>query len=76
MLEPCAVKVASTVLRRGVGCEADFLSDNQHVMGREEGLTDVQKNDLEIIKRKYKNIMDIITYDDLIRKIKNIIASY
>ena len=28
MLEPCAVKVASTVPRRGVGCEAGFLSDN------------------------------------------------
>jgi len=28
MLEPCAVKVASTVLRRGDGCEAVFLSDN------------------------------------------------
>ena len=29
MLEPCAVKVASTVLRRGDGCEAVFLSDCQ-----------------------------------------------
>jgi hypothetical protein len=45
-------------------------------MGREKGLSDVQKNDLEIIKRKYKNIMDIITYDDLIRRIKNIIESH
>ena len=27
MLEPCAVKVASTVLRRGDGYEAVFLSD-------------------------------------------------
>jgi hypothetical protein len=27
MLEPCAVKVASTVPRRGVGCEAGSLSD-------------------------------------------------
>ncbi|MFK5937030.1 MAG: DUF4263 domain-containing protein [Sulfurimonas sp.] len=45
-------------------------------MGREDGLTDIQKNDLKIIKRKYKNILDIITYDDLIKRVKNIIASY
>ena len=28
MLEPCAVKVASTVLRRGLHREMGFLSDN------------------------------------------------
>ena len=28
MLEPCAVKVASTVLRRGSDCEVTSLSDN------------------------------------------------
>lgn len=28
MLEPCAVKVASTVLRRGDDCEAVLLSDD------------------------------------------------
>ena len=27
MLEPCAVKVARAVLRRGVDCEINFLSD-------------------------------------------------
>ena len=29
MLEPYAVKVASTVLRRGCHCEVMFLSDNE-----------------------------------------------
>ena len=31
--------------------------------------------DLEIIKRKYANMMDIMTYDDLLRRLANIIAS-
>ena len=30
MLEPCAVKVASTVLRRGLHREMGFLSDNNY----------------------------------------------
>ena len=34
-----------------------------------------QQLDLEIIKRKYANIMDILTYDDLLRRLDNIIAS-
>ena len=34
-----------------------------------------QAFDLEVIKRKYANIMDIITYDDLLRRLDNIIAS-
>jgi hypothetical protein len=34
-----------------------------------------QTFDLEVIKRKYANMMDIITYDDLLRRLDNIIAS-
>ncbi len=34
-----------------------------------------QKFDLEVIKRKYANMMDILTYDDLLRRLDNIIAS-
>jgi hypothetical protein len=34
-----------------------------------------QAFDLEVIKRKYMNMMDIITYDDLLRRFDNIIAS-
>lgn len=40
------------------------------IMGRESGLNSDQLNDLEIIKRKYKNVVDIITYDDLIKRIQ------
>lgn len=38
-------------------------------------LTDSQWFDLEVIKRKYANMMDIVTYDDLLRRLDRIIAS-
>ncbi len=38
-------------------------------------LTDNQSFDLEVIKRKYANMMDIVTYDDLLRRLDRIIAS-
>jgi hypothetical protein len=34
-----------------------------------------QAFDLDVIKRKYMNMMDIITYEDLLRRLDNIIAS-
>lgn len=51
------------------------------IMGRDRGpdgspaLTSQQMFDLEVIKRKYANMMDILTYDDLLRRLNNIIAS-
>lgn len=38
-------------------------------------LTESQSFDLEVIKRKYANMMDIVTYDDLLRRLDRIIAS-
>ncbi len=38
-------------------------------------LSATQLFDLEVIKRKYANMMDIITYDDLLRRLESIIAS-
>lgn len=35
-----------------------------------------QIRDLEIIKRKYKNVMDIVTYDDLITRLEKIIEKF
>jgi len=40
------------------------------IMGRDNDLTPEQLKDFEVIKRKYKNIMDILTYDELIRRLK------
>ncbi|PCJ31469.1 MAG: hypothetical protein COA93_10960 [Alphaproteobacteria bacterium] len=43
------------------------------ILGREKGLTQKQLFDLELFKRKYRNIMDILTYDDLLKRLNNII---
>jgi hypothetical protein len=51
------------------------------ILGRDQktdgstALDQHQAFDLEVIKRKYMNIMDIITYDDLLRRLDNIITS-
>ena len=42
-------------------------------MGREKGLSTEQLQDFEIVKRKYKNVVDIITYDDLLNRLGCII---
>ncbi len=39
------------------------------IMGRDRDLDRDQLRDFEIIKRKYNNVIDIITYDDLKRRI-------
>jgi len=46
------------------------------IMGRDISLTSDQKEDFEVVKRKYKNVIDIITYDDLLRRLKFIIAAW
>lgn len=51
------------------------------ILGRDQlpsggtALTPRELFDLEVIKRKYANMMDILTYDDLLRRLDNIIAS-
>lgn len=40
------------------------------VMGRNLNLSGDQKQDFEVIKRKYKNVIDIITYDDLLNRLR------
>jgi hypothetical protein len=49
------------------------------IVGRDQiggtNMTDSQLLDFEIIKRKYANMMDIITYDDLLRRLNNTIAA-
>jgi hypothetical protein len=46
------------------------------ILGRSQGLSNEQIFDLELIRRKYTNIMDIITYDDLISRLDNIIEKF
>jgi hypothetical protein len=40
------------------------------IMGRESNLSIEQKRDFEVIKRKYKNVIDIITYDSLLDRLR------
>jgi len=44
------------------------------LMGRSEGLNAEQLYDLELVKRQHKNIVDILTYDDLIYRLNNMIT--
>ena len=39
------------------------------IMGRDHNLSRHQVNDFEIIKRKYNNVIDIMTYDDLLKRL-------
>ena len=43
------------------------------ILGRDNDFTTAERLDFEIIKRKYANMMDILTYDDLLRRLNNII---
>ncbi len=43
------------------------------ILGREHDFTISQKRDFELIKRQYKHIVDIMTYDDLLQRLRNII---
>jgi hypothetical protein len=33
-------------------------------------LTAAQRRDFEVVRRKYKSVIDIITYDDLLRRLE------
>lgn len=44
------------------------------ILGRDIDFVAEQKFDFEIIKRKYANVIDIMTYDDLLRRLENIIS--
>ena len=43
------------------------------LLGRDNDFVGQQRFDFEIIRRKYANVLDIITYDDLLRRVANII---
>ncbi len=45
------------------------------IAGRSNGFNSQQKRDFEIIKRQYKHVADIMTYDDLVARLENIITS-
>lgn len=46
------------------------------IIGRSNKFTKQEKEDFEIIRRKYKNIIDILTYDDLINRFETAIKFF
>ncbi len=44
------------------------------LMGRSDEMTQEQLFDFEIIKRQHKNVVDVMTYDDLLNRLANIIS--
>ncbi len=46
------------------------------IMGRDNSLSQAQLRDFEVVKRKYKNVVDIITYDDLLRRLEFVLRHF
>ena len=44
------------------------------ILGRSNHFDEKQKRDFEIIKRKYLHVMDILSYDDILNRLENIIS--
>ena len=51
-----------------------FSSKVLIICSRSNNLSEEKEDDFEIIKRNYKNIVDIITYDDLLEWLNNTIS--
>lgn len=45
------------------------------IAGRSKGFNPQQKRDFELIKRQYKHVADIMTYDDLVARFENVVTS-
>jgi hypothetical protein len=46
------------------------------ILGRDIDFENEQRFDFEIIKRQYSNIIDIMTYDDLLQRLKTIMQKF
>lgn len=44
-------------------------------MGTEDGFIEQQSQDFELIKRQYKHVTEIITYNNLLQRLTNIIEA-
>lgn len=43
------------------------------IMGRDDDMTETQRRDFELVRRHYRHIADIVTYDDLLRRLEVIL---
>lgn len=64
-----ADKIPDSVTPKAVNPQGILL------LGRSKDFNHQQKTDFELIKRQYKHIAEIMTYDDLLQRIDNIIAA-
>ena len=46
------------------------------IMGRDASFTPAQRSDFEVIRRKYRHVVEIMTYDDLLRRLIAICAQF
>lgn len=46
------------------------------IIGRTDDFDDEKRQDYEIIRRKYMNIVDIVSYDDLLARIDSVIKAF
>ena len=46
------------------------------IFGRSNEFTPSQREDFEVIRRRYANIADIMTYDDLLARLRNVMDSF
>jgi hypothetical protein len=43
------------------------------IMGRDDDLTTEQRGDFEMYRRQHKNVIDVVTYDDLLRRLGRVL---
>ncbi len=44
------------------------------IMGRDHNMSPAQRRDFDVVRRKYRNVADIVTYDDLLRRLDFVLA--
>jgi hypothetical protein len=44
------------------------------IMGRDHKMSPAQRGDFEFVRRKYKNVADVVTYDDMLRRLEFVLA--
>lgn len=61
----------------GESIQIQIINPNGYViLGRSDDLSASQKLDFEVVRRKYKNLIDIMTYDDLLQRLERIIKHW
>ena len=55
--------------------KAIIILGRDRLPGSQQPMQESQVLDMEVIKRKYANMIDILTYDDLLRRLNNVIDS-